>query len=45
VDVEDKTVRIHVTPPSNWAGTLALVVLLLGLVGGVIWFGMKLTRR
>jgi hypothetical protein len=45
VDVEDKTVRVHVAPPANWLGTTALVGLLLALVGGVVWFGMKLTKR
>lgn len=45
VDTEDKTVRVHVAPQANWLGTTALVLLLFGLVGGVVWFGMKLTRR
>lgn len=45
VDTEDKTIRVHVEPPANIAGTILLVVLLLGLVGGVVVFGLKLTRR
>jgi hypothetical protein len=45
VDTEDKTVRVHVAPPSNWLGTIALVLLLVGLVGGMVVFGLKLTRR
>jgi hypothetical protein len=45
VDTEDKTVRVHVSPPANWLGTTALIVLLLGLVGGIVVFGLKLTRR
>jgi hypothetical protein len=45
VDTEDKTVRVHVAQPANWVGTLALVVLLVGLVGGIVWFGLRLTRR
>jgi hypothetical protein len=45
VDTEDKTVRVHVAPPTNWLGTIALVVLLVGLVGGMVVFGLKLTRR
>ena len=45
VDTEDKTVRVHVAPPTNWLGTVALVVLLIGLVGGMVVFGLKLTRR
>jgi len=45
VDTEDKTVRIHVDPPANVLGTISLVALLLALVGGVVVFGLKLTRR
>ncbi len=45
VDTEDKTIRVHVDPPANVAGTVLLIGLLLGLVGGVVWFGMKLTKR
>ncbi len=45
VDTEDKTLRVHVSPPANWVGTLALIVLLVGLVGGIVWFGLKLTKR
>lgn len=45
VDTEDKTVRVHVEPAANLAGTITLVGLLVALVGGVVVFGMKLTRR
>jgi uncharacterized membrane protein len=45
VDTEDKTLRVHVQPPANWVGTAALIALLGGLVGGIVWFGMRLTRR
>lgn len=45
VDTEDKTVRVHIEPPSNILGTIALVAVLLALVGGVVMFGLKLTRR
>jgi uncharacterized membrane protein len=45
VDTEDKTVRVHVTQPAGWVGTLLLVVLLVGLVAGIVWFGLKLTKR
>jgi hypothetical protein len=45
VDTEDKTVRVHVSPPANWLGTIALVALLVGLVAGIVIFGLKLTRR
>jgi hypothetical protein len=45
VDTEDKTVRVRVEPPANWAGTLGLVALLVGVVGGVVVFGYRLTKR
>jgi hypothetical protein len=45
VDTEDKTVRVRVSPAANWLGTTLLVLLLVGLVGGIITFGLKLTRR
>ncbi len=45
VDVEDKIVRVHVAPPANWIGTTLLVLLMAGVLGGMVWFGMKLTRR
>lgn len=45
VETEDKSVRIHVAPPANWIGTTLLVLLLVGLVTGIVVFGLKLTRR
>jgi len=45
VDTEDKTVRVHVDPPANVLGTIALIAVLIGLVAGVVVFGMRLTRR
>jgi hypothetical protein len=45
VNTEDKTVRVHVVPPANWLGTTALVLLLVAMVGGVVVFGLKLTKR
>jgi hypothetical protein len=45
VVTEDKTVRVHVEPRANWFATLLLVTLLVGVVGGVVVFGYRLTRR
>lgn len=45
VDVEDKTVRVHVTPPSNWLVTGLLVLALAGALVGMVIFGLKLTKR
>lgn len=45
VNTEDKTVRVQVEARANWLATFALVVLLLGVVGGVVVFGYRLTKR
>lgn len=45
VDTEDKTVRIQVNASTSIWGTLALILLLVAFIGGVVWFGMKLSKR
>jgi uncharacterized membrane protein len=45
VDTEDKTVRVHVGQAAGWIGTVLLMVLLVGVVAGIVWFGLKLTKR
>jgi uncharacterized membrane protein len=45
VETEDKTVRIQVNAATSVFGTILLILALLGLVGGIIWFGMKLSKR
>jgi uncharacterized membrane protein len=45
VETEDKTVRIQVNAATSVFGTIALILVLLGLIGGVIWFGMKLSKK
>ena len=45
VDTEDKTVRVQVVQPAGWVGTALLVMLLVGLVTGIVLFGLKLTKR
>lgn len=45
VDTEDKTLRVRVVPAANWLGTTLLVLLLVGLVAGIVTFGLRLTRR
>lgn len=45
VETEDKTVRVQVSASTSIFGTLALILLLIGLIGGIVWFGMKLSRR
>ena len=45
VETEDKTVRIQVNAATSVFGTILLILALLGLVGGIIWFGMRLSKR
>ncbi|MDR2915692.1 MAG: hypothetical protein LBV74_12795 [Tannerella sp.] len=45
VDTEDKTVRIQVNASTSVWGTLALILLLITFIGGIVWFGMKLSKR
>lgn len=45
VDTEDKTIRIQVNASTSVWGTLALILLLVGFVGGIVWFGIKLSKR
>ncbi len=45
VESLDKIVRIHVASKTNVLGIGALVLLLVGLLVGIVVFGIKLTRR
>lgn len=45
VESQDKIVRIHVGSKTNVLGIGALVLLLVGLLVGIVVFGIKLTRR
>jgi len=45
VESEDKIVRIHITSKANVLGIGALVLLLVGLLVGIVVFGIRLTRR
>jgi hypothetical protein len=45
VPTQDQSDRIHVMAPPNIKATAALIGLLLALVGGIVVFGIKLTRR
>ena len=42
---EDKTFTIQIEPEANIFGTLLLVLLILGLVVGIVVFGIRLSRR
>ncbi|HPW17952.1 MAG TPA: NEW3 domain-containing protein [Candidatus Aminicenantes bacterium] len=45
VESGDKIVRIHISSKANVVGIGALVLLLVGLLVGIVVFGIKLTRR
>jgi hypothetical protein len=45
VESEDKIVRIHVASKTNVLGVSILVLLIVGLLVGIVVFGIKLTRR
>ena len=45
VETEDKIVRVHVASKTNVLGISLLVLLLVGLLVGIVVFGIKLTRR
>jgi hypothetical protein len=45
VESEDKIVRVHVASKTNVLGITFLVLLLVGLLVGIVVFGIKLTRR
>ncbi len=42
---EDKTVTVEIRSGTNVIGTLVIVLLILGLVGGIVAYGIKLSRR
>jgi len=45
VESEDKIVRVHIASKTNVVGITLLVLLLVGLLVGIVVFGIKLTRR
>ena len=45
VESEDKIVRVHITSKTNVLGISVLILFLVGLLVGIVVFGIKLTRR
>ena len=45
VETEDKTIRIQVNARTSVFGTVMLLMLLIGIIVGLVWFGIKLSRR
>lgn len=42
---EDKTINIEIKAETNLLGMIIIILLILGLVGGMVVFGIKLSRR
>jgi uncharacterized membrane protein len=42
---EDKNITIEIQAETNLLGTVVILLLILGLVGGMVIFGIKLSRR
>jgi hypothetical protein len=45
IDGEDKLLTVEVTAPVSVAGTVSLLALVVGAIGGLVVFGVRLTRR
>jgi uncharacterized membrane protein len=45
VNAEDKSVTVEVQAEASVIGTVLLVAVILGLVGGLVVFGVKLSKR
>jgi len=45
VESDDKKIRIHISSSANILGTAALILLLVGILVGVVVFGVRLSRR
>jgi uncharacterized membrane protein len=45
VETEDKTVRIQVEAKTPFLGTIVLVLVLIGVLVGIVVFGIKISRR
>lgn len=45
VETNDRTIRIQVNARPNVFGTIILIVLLLGIIVGVVVFGIKISKR
>ncbi len=45
VNAEDKTLTVEVQSETSVLGTVVILLLIGGLVGGVVWLGIRLSRR
>ncbi|NLA74874.1 MAG: hypothetical protein GX846_05310 [Deltaproteobacteria bacterium] len=42
---ETKTINVEIKPKTNLLGISIIILLILGLVGGMVVFGIRLSRR
>ncbi|MBI2427247.1 MAG: hypothetical protein HYV29_00340, partial [Ignavibacteriales bacterium] len=45
VNGEDKTITAEIQSEANVLGTIIIVLLILGVIGGIVWYGLKLSKR
>lgn len=45
VRAEDKTITVQINEETNIFGTIVIILLIIGIVGGIVVFGIKLTRK
>lgn len=45
VNGEDKTITAEMQARTNVFGTIIVVLLILGTIGGIVWYGVKISRR
>ena len=45
VESEDKKIRMHISAGTNVFGTIVLILLLVGVLVGIVVFGVRLSRR
>jgi uncharacterized membrane protein len=45
VSGEDKTITVEILPETNIAGTTILILFIVGIIIGIVLFGLKLTRK
>lgn len=45
VESEDKTIRIQVNAKTSIVSTLLLILVIIAFIGGIVWFGIRLSRK
>jgi hypothetical protein len=45
IESDEKVVRVHISSRTNILGITVLILILIGIMVGIVWFGIKLTRR